>query len=185
MKVNREKDALIIVDVQNDFLPGGALAVEDGDKVVEPINRIKPLFREVFATKDWHPADHASFQAQGGPWPPHCVQGTKGAEHPPDLDAAGFRLVKVGYGREMEGYSGFEHSDLTENLKGKQRLFVTGIATDYCVKATVLDALKLGFEVTLVTDAVKPVNVNPGDGDKAIAEMAAAGAKLAEAGDLG
>jgi len=178
-------DALIIVDVQNDFLPGGALAVPAGDRVVPVLNRCIALFTShglpVFATRDWHPPDHCSFQPQGGPWPPHCVAGTKGAEFANGLNLPDeTTVVSKADTQDQDAYSGFEGTGLHDHLRslGIKRLFIGGLATDYCVLNTVMDALKLGYQVLLLTDAVRAVNINPGDGERAIAEMQAAGAML-------
>src|SRR5215216_6644501 len=174
--------ALLIIDFQNDFTPGGALAVEGGDEIAEPIKRIAPRFDHVFATRDWHPPDHASFETQGGPWPVHCVQGTHGAElHPAMRDVPVEAVVDVGAEREDEGYSGFEKSKLEYLLRelDVDRVAVVGLATDYCVRASTIDACELGFDTTVITDAIRAVDVNPGDGERAIEEMKEAGAKLA------
>ena len=172
--------ALIIVDFQNDFTPGGALAVRDGD-AIEP--RVRELagsgdFDLVVATRDWHPPDHGSFAAQGGPWPPHCVQGTPGAElRFEDHDV----LIDKGVGVEDEGYSAFEKSDLERILRdrGIDRLTIVGLATDYCVKNTALGAAALGFQVTVDPEGIRPVEVEPGDGERALEEMRAAGVEVA------
>ncbi|HEY3192715.1 MAG TPA: nicotinamidase [Solirubrobacterales bacterium] len=174
--------ALLIIDFQNDFTSGGALAVPGGDEIAEPIKRLAPQFDHVLATRDWHPPDHASFETQGGPWPVHCVQGTHGAElHPAMREIDVDELVDVGAGREDEGYSGFEKSKLEDLLRDRNvdEVAVVGLATDYCVRASTIDACKLGFDTTLITDAIRAVDVNPGDGDRAIEEMRQAGAKLA------
>jgi nicotinamidase/pyrazinamidase len=174
--------ALLIIDFQNDFTPGGALAVEGGDEIGEPIKRLVPEFDHVFATRDWHPPDHASFETQGGPWPVHCVQGTHGAElHPAMRDVPVEAVVDVGAEREDEGYSGFEKSKLEDLLREQDvdRVAVVGLATDYCVRASTIDACTLGFDTTVITDAIRAVDVNPGDGERAIEEMKEAGAKLA------
>ncbi|HEY5718854.1 MAG TPA: nicotinamidase [Gammaproteobacteria bacterium] len=176
-------DALLVVDVQNDFLPGGALAVAGGDAVIPALNRYIELFGArslpVYATRDWHPADHCSFRAQGGTWPPHCVQGTHGAEFAPGLrlPAAGRHVAKA-IGAGADSYSGFDGTGLAEELHaaGCLRLFVGGLATDYCVLHTVLDGLRAGFQVCLLTDAVRAVELQPGDGDAALERMRAAGA---------
>lgn len=180
-------DALVIVDYQNDFCPGGALAVEGGHELAAPINELARGFETVVATRDWHPPDHASFETEGGPWPIHCVQGSPGAELHPRLDRAQIdHVVDVGSKREDEGYSGFEGSDLEDFLRerGARRLFVTGIATDYCVRATVLDGIRLGFDVTVVEDAIRAVDVEPGDGARALQEMRAAGAEVASTDEV-
>jgi len=185
-------DALLVVDVQNDFLPGGALGVPDGDAVVPVLNRYLARFATaglpIFATRDWHPADHCSFQAQGGAWPPHCVQETPGAEFAPGLELpdAVSRIAKA-IGTEKDSYSGFEDTELAAELRaaGVSRLLIGGLATDYCVLNTVLDALREGFEVLLLADAIRAVEVQPGDGDAAIARMTAAGAVPIDLEDLG
>ncbi|HEB67033.1 MAG TPA: nicotinamidase [Gammaproteobacteria bacterium] len=176
-------DALIVVDVQKDFLPGGALAVPEGDAVIAPLNAWIARFRAaglpVIATRDWHPPNHCSFREQGGPWPVHCVADTPGAAFADDLQLPEDAwIVSKATEAEREAYSGFQDTDLAERLKaaGVRRLFVGGLATDYCVRNTVKDALANGFTVFLLTDAIRAVNVNPGDGDRAIAEMTAAGA---------
>lgn len=180
----RDRDALILVDVQNDFLPGGSLAVTEGDAVVGPLNAAAERFAAaglpVFATRDWHPADHISFADRGGPWPPHCVQGTAGAEFGPALRLPdGAVIVSKADTSDVDAYSGFQGTSLHDQLQalGVQRLFVGGLATDYCVLNTVLDARDLGYEVVLLTDSIRAVEVGPGDGDAAIAQMVAAGAE--------
>jgi nicotinamidase/pyrazinamidase len=179
-------DALIIVDLQNDFLPGGSLAVPDGDAVIPVLNTWIRRFRAaglpIFATRDWHPVDHCSFRDQGGPWPPHCVAGTKGAEFTPELVLPPDVLVhSKAMTPEKEAYSDFEDGGLGPKLRemGVRRVFIGGLATDYCVRATVLDARKEGFQVILLLDAIRAVEVQPGDGDRAIAEMCEAGALAA------
>ena len=190
---NPFKDAaLILVDIQNDFCPGGALAVAEGDKVVPVVNRLMPHFPLVVSTLDWHPANHVSFRDQGGPWPPHCVQQTFGAELHPALDrrqiAHTFRKAST---PERDAYSEFEGVDdeggsLDQYLKtrGVNRVYVAGLATDYCVRATALDALRLGYETFVVTDAVRAVNVQPDDGAKALAELQAQGARLVASNEI-
>jgi nicotinamidase/pyrazinamidase len=174
-------DALIIVDVQNDFCPGGALAVPDGDAVIEPLNRLAAEFPLVIATRDWHPPDHGSFAAQGGPWPPHCVQGTPGAELHPRLDRGAIdEIVDKGQDPSTDGYSGFEATSLERLLRerGAGRVHVGGLALDYCVKNTALDARRAGFEVVVHTDATRAVNVEPGDDERALAELRGAAVEL-------
>ena len=182
------KDALIIVDVQNDFCLGGALAVKGGDEVVPVLNRVIEKFAAaglpIFATRDWHPEKTSHFKAYGGLWPVHCVQGTRGAEFHPGLHLnKDVIVVSAGMLPTEEGYSGFQATDasgsgLAELLrrKGVEGLFVGGLATDYCVKHTVLDGLKEGFKVMLLIDAIRAVEVNPGDGERAIDDMVRAGA---------
>lgn len=180
-------DALLVVDPQVDFCPGGALAVPGGDAIFQAVNRAARDVPLVVASRDWHPADHVSFTAQGGPWPVHCQAGTKGAEFHPALDAA--RLDKVvSKGRETgrEAYSAFDGTELASWLRehGVRRLLVAGLATDYCVRASVLDGLREGFEVDVLEDGVGAVDVKPGDGEKALAEMRAAGAGEVRSRDL-
>ncbi|MCY3748790.1 MAG: bifunctional nicotinamidase/pyrazinamidase [Chloroflexi bacterium] len=182
-------DALLLVDVQNDFCPGGALAVTEGDAVVPVLNDWVAAAERggarVFASRDWHPIDHLSFAAQGGIWPPHCVQDTPGAAFHPDLelpdDAA---VVSKAEQPNHEAYSAFDSGELGEKLRaaGIRRLWVGGLATDYCVKASVLDAIEVpGLEVRVLTDAIRAVDVAPGDGDAALNEMRKAGAILEHA----
>lgn len=192
-------DALLIVDFQNDFCPGGALAVADGDKIAEPVNALLDSFDLVVATRDWHPLNHGSFKGvevdpekwRGADppsiWPVHCVQGTAGAELYPGLEQAKVDVViDKGQDPNSQGYSGFQDTRLAELLRerGVDRLFVTGLATDYCVKNTVLDARQLGFDVTVVEDAVRGVEVEPGDSDRALEEMKGAGAELSSSQDV-
>jgi nicotinamidase/pyrazinamidase len=180
-------NALLIIDFQNDFTSGGALAVPEGDEIAEPVKRLAGEFDHVFATRDWHPPDHASFETEGGPWPVHCVQGTHGAElHPGMRDIEVDAIVDVGVEREDEGYSGFEKSKLADLLreKGVDKVAVVGLATDYCVRASAIDACREGFDTTVVTDAIRAVEVEPGDGERAIEDMKRAGAKLATSSEL-
>jgi nicotinamidase/pyrazinamidase len=181
-----KKRALIVVDVQNDFCPGGSLAVPEGDKVVPPLNKLIQEFLDsdepVFKTRDWHPAKTKHFAAFGGTWPVHCVQGTKGAEFHPDLiDDIHIRVISKGLGDE-DSYSGFDGTDLALQLRqqGVEEVWLGGLATDYCVKNTVLDALKEGFQVKAVADAMRPVELKPGDGERAIEEMQDAGAEIVD-----
>jgi nicotinamidase/pyrazinamidase len=176
-------EALLIIDYQNDFIPGGALAVREGDVIAERINELAadPRFDLVVATRDWHPADHSSFAEQGGPWPVHCVQGSRGAEFSPALESERVdAVVDAGYERDKEGYSGFEDTNLEELLREREidKVTVVGLATDYCVKHTALDALRNGFEVEVDTSAVRGVEVEPGDSERALDEMRAAGASV-------
>jgi nicotinamidase/pyrazinamidase len=176
--------ALVIVDFQNDFTPpAGALAVAGGDAIADRVNELARSedFDLVVATRDWHPSDHGSFEAQGGPWPEHCVQGTEGAELHPALDRA---LVDVvvdkGQDPATEGYSAFQATELADLLHDRDvdHLTVVGLATDYCVKNTALDALREGFGVTVDTTAVRGVDAQPGDSDRAIEQVRAAGASI-------
>lgn len=182
--------ALLIIDVQNDFCPGGSLAVPDGDAVVEALNRVIPLFvgqgLPVIASRDWHPADSHHFATGGGIWPPHCVQGTEGAEFHSGLHLPQQTIIiSKGMGIDDDAYSAFqgttaEGSGLGSLLTqmGIKHLLVGGLATDYCVKASVLDGLKEGMQVTLLEDAIRGVEVQAGDTERALAEMTDAGAGL-------
>ena len=192
MKVKIGKgDALIVVDVQRDFCPGGALPVPRGDEVIPVLNEYLERFRRagaaIYATRDWHPPSHKSFREYGGEWPPHCIQGTEGAEFHPNLKLPSDALIiSKATEPDKEAYSGFEGTNLKESLEGRgvKRVFVGGLATDYCVKSTVLDALKYGFEVFLLVDAVRGVDLQPGDSERAIEEMARRGAKKITLSDL-
>ncbi|GGC08221.1 bifunctional pyrazinamidase/nicotinamidase [Marinobacterium zhoushanense] len=185
------RDALLLVDLQRDFLPGGALGVADGDQVIPVVSDLIALFkarkRPILATRDWHPPKHCSFQPQGGPWPPHCIQQTPGSGWAPGLNLPPSTLiVSKGTAISPDAYSGFQGTDLAQQLSelNCQRLFVAGLATDYCVLQTVLDARKLGFEVQVVEDAIRAVNVNPGDGIRALDQILDSGAELITLQDL-
>jgi nicotinamidase/pyrazinamidase len=188
IQIDRYTDALLVVDVQRDFCPGGALAVPRGDEVVPVINRLLVLSDWLtVATRDWHPADHCSFKAQGGIWPPHCVAGTEGAAFHLALNAGQIRrVVSKATTKDAEAYSGFQGTDLATFLasRGVRRAFVCGLATDYCVKATALDARRAGLEVVVIEDAIRGVEVRPGDSAKAIDEMNASGIVLAASAEL-
>jgi nicotinamidase/pyrazinamidase len=178
------KQALLVVDVQNDFCPGGALAVLDGDDVVPPLNKLIDEFLQrgdpVYLSRDWHPPTTKHFSAYGGTWPVHCVQNTTGAEfHPALRHDPRIKVISKGLG-DKDSYSAFDEADLAEQLKRQhvEEVVVGGLATDYCVKNTVLDAIKKGFHVKAVEDAMRPVELEPGDGEKAIEEMRAAGAEI-------
>jgi len=184
-------DALIIVDVQNDFLPGGGLAVPDGEAVIPILNRYLEHFSKqglpIFATRDWHPANHCSFKQQGGLWPEHCVAQTFGAEFPAALNLPeSTQIISEATHLDQDAYSGFQNTDLDNRLKpqGVRRLFIGGLATDYCVLNTVKDALKLGYTVFLLQDAVQAVNLSPDDGEKALQEMMDLDCRLCELNDL-
>jgi nicotinamidase/pyrazinamidase len=195
--------ALLLVDIQNDFLPGGALGVQRGDEVIEVANRLIPRYQHVVATQDWHPADHLSFASQhpgkrigevieleGLPqvlWPDHCIQNTTGADFPPRLNRDGIQhVVRKGTDRAIDSYSGFfdnarrKATLLGEYLHrhGVTEIHIMGLATDYCVKATALDAIDLGFRTTLLREGVRGVELTPGDCDRAIAEMRSAGVEI-------
>ena len=187
MKINLDSDSLIMVDVQNDFCPGGALAVREGDLVVKPLNYVQKFFRYIFATRDWHPEDHCSFMGRGGPWPPHCIRNTHGAKFHSDLEISRAWVISKAYERDKDAYSGFQGTDLESRLKreGIKRVFVGGLATDYCVRATALDALAAGLEVVLLEDAIRGVDVKPGDSERAIDEISRRGRALLNTFDLG
>lgn len=184
-------DALLIVDVQRDFLPGGALGVPHGERVLAPLNRAIDAFvahgLPVFASRDWHPRDHCSFASRGGPWPPHCIEGSRGAGFadalrlPPRVE-----LVSKATRAAQEAYSAFAGTDLEARLRwaGVRRLIVGGLATDYCVLQTVGDAIERGFDVVLLRDAVAAVERQPGDGERALQRMQRLGATLRDSGAL-
>jgi nicotinamidase/pyrazinamidase len=201
--------ALLLVDIQNDFCPGGALAVPDGDAVVAIANELAPRFTLAVATQDWHPAGHGSFASShagtapgdvvdlGGVqqvlWPDHCVQGSPGASFHSALDVAGIdRVVRKGTDAAIDSYSAFfdnghlKDTGLAAFLEQRcaEELVVLGLATDYCVKATVLDALGLGFGVTVISDGCRAVDLTEGDGDRAFAEMRSAGARVLALGEF-
>ncbi len=203
------RDALILVDLQNDFLPGGALAVPQGDEVIDVANRLQPLFALVVATRDWHPKNHGSFAAShpgrragdvgelaGIPqvfWPTHCVQQSTGAELASSLEAASERVeVLKGQQVDVDSYSAFfdngrrHQTELDQLLRsrGVQRVFVLGLATDYCVKHTALDALELGYETYLVVDGCRGVNQTPRGGEAALREMQQAGVQLIHSAEV-
>jgi len=179
------KKALIVVDVQNDFCPGGSLAVSHGDEVIAPLNKLMKEFLDrgeaVYKTRDWHPEKTKHFATYGGTWPVHCVQNTGGAEFHPDLlNDPRITVISKGFGETDDGYSGFDGTQLAQLLRdeGVEEIWVGGLATDYCVKQTVVDGISNGFKVKALADTMRPVNVNPEDGNKALDEMAAAGAEI-------
>ena len=181
---NEKKRALIVVDVQNDFCPGGSLAVANGDQVVAPLNGLMEEFlsrdEPIFKSRDWHPSQTKHFAAQGGTWPVHCVQETRGAQfHPELLDDPRITIISKGTGDE-DTYSAFDGTDLATCLReqGVEEVWVGGLATDYCVKNTVLDALREGFKVKALANAMRPVELQPGDGERAIEEMRQKGAEI-------
>lgn len=202
------KTALIIVDVQNDFLPGGALPVPEGDQVVPVANRLMGKFDLVIATQDWHPANHGSFAVTHGRkvgemidlnglpqvlWPAHCVQGSAGADFAPGLDAAGIhRVFRKGTDPGIDSYSGFfdnGHRKATGlggffKEEGIRKLFILGLATDYCVKFTALDAAGLGFQVNLIVDGCRGVDLKLGDVESALAAMRSAGVRMIRSVEL-
>lgn len=185
-------DALIIVDLQNDFLPGGSLGVPQGDEVVAPIQQLIDIYQThglpIVASRDWHPDGHCSFAEQGGPWPIHCVAGSHGAAFSDALPLEQVAtIISKATTIEKDAYSAFNGTDLAEQLRarGVQRVAVCGLATDYCVLNTARDALENGFATLLVLDAIRAVDVHPGDGARAIATMQAGGAQPVHVDHLG
>ncbi len=177
-------DVLLVTDIQNDFLPGGSLAVTGGDEVIPVLNRYIEVFTArnlpVFATRDWHPEHHCSFREQGGTWPVHCVAGTRGAEFSPALRLPPSPvIISKATTPEFEAYSSFLRTDLDEKLRaaGIRRVFIGGLTTEYCVLNSPLDALQFGYQVFVLTDAIRAVNLRPDDGWRAIEEMVARGAQ--------
>jgi nicotinamidase/pyrazinamidase len=180
-------DALLIVDVQNDFCPGGALPVPEGDTVVPVLNQwiaeAEARRAPVFASRDWHPKNHISFKQRGGPWPPHCVQGTPGAAFHPDLKLPrNVEIVSKAEDPDEDSYSAFGGTDLAERLRhaGVKNLWIGGLAQDYCVRATALDAINEGFKVHLIAGATRAVNLHPDDGKHALEDIQRAGGVLEE-----
>jgi nicotinamidase/pyrazinamidase len=176
-------EALLVIDFQNDFCPGGALAVPGGDEIAERLNELaaSDRFDFVVATRDWHPPDHGSFVEQGGPWPPHCVQHTEGAEMHPAFDRSKLNaVIYTGRDPSDDGYSAFERTDLATLLRERNidAVTVAGLATDYCVKHTALEALREGFAVTVDSAGVRGVELQPGDSQRALDELRAAGASV-------
>ncbi len=185
-------DALIVVDMQKDFMPGGALPVPEGDSIIPTVNRYIEAFEKrglpVFFTRDWHPENHISFKGYGGVWPPHCVQNTEGAQFHDDLRIPldNKFVISKGTSPDFDAYSGFQGTALESLLRerGIKRIFVCGVATDYCVKNTVLGGLNLGFHTFVLLDGIKGVDVKPGDSQRAIEEMLSKGAVALTVGDI-
>ena len=184
-------DALIVVDMQNDFLPGGSLAVAGGNEIIPQLNRYLAYFAAhqlpVFATRDWHPVSHCSFQSQGGPWPPHCIAGSDGAAFHPGLKLpANAHIISKATSPETDAYSGFTATQLNELLQSLhiQRVFIGGIATEYCVLNTAKDALRLQYITLILEDAMRAINQQPGDGQRALEEMIRLGARPVHYEDL-
>lgn len=182
---------LLVVDPQNDFMPGGSLPVPDGDSIIPVVNRLIELFNSnnapVFISRDWHPADHCSFIGEGGKWPPHCVKDTEGALFHPDLILPeSSEVIDKAVIKEPDAYSAFQDTGLANILKirGLTDIYTCGLATDVCVRSTVLDGLRAGFKMYVIEDAARAVEINPGDGEKAICEMEAAGAVIIESPEL-
>jgi nicotinamidase/pyrazinamidase len=179
------REALIIIDFQNDFTPGGALAVPHGDEIAPRVRELldSGRFDLVVATRDWHPPDHGSFAERGGPWPPHCVQGTPGAELHESLPRERVDIVlDKGIDPGTDGYSGFDGTDLAELLRDRriERVTLVGLATDYCVRATALEALEQGFGVEVDLEGVRGIEAKPGDVDRTLDEIRAAGGQVVE-----
>ena len=186
-----ETDALLVIDMQYDFLPGGRLGVARGDEVLALINTLMGLFAArglpVYASRDWHPENHCSFAARGGPWPPHCVADTEGAAFSKELAfPADMVIISKADSPDADAYSAFNGTALAEHLRqhGVTRVFVCGLATDYCVLNSVIDARENGFDVVIVPEAMRAVDVAPGDGERAIERMTGLGATAAALGDF-
>jgi nicotinamidase/pyrazinamidase len=180
-------DALLVVDVQNDFCSGGALAVPDGDSIIPILNQwiaeAEARGVPVFASSDWHPANHVSFKDRVGPWPRHCVQGTLGAAFHPDLRLPqNVHIISKAEDPDKDSYSAFGGTDLAERLRRAniKNVWMGGLAQDYCVRATALDAIQQGFKVHVITDATRAVNIHPGDGQHALDQIQQAGGSLLE-----
>jgi nicotinamidase/pyrazinamidase len=183
MESLKPADALLIADVQSDFLPGGALGISGGDEILPVLLSYMRRFQSeglpIFLTRDWHPVDHCSFRRQGGPWPVHCVAGSHGSLPPPSFQAPSSAvIIYKAIDANQEAYSAFEGTPLHRHLQalGVRRLFIGGLATDYCVLNTVKDARALGYEVCLLRDAIRAVNVHPDDGRQAEEHMLELGA---------
>jgi nicotinamidase/pyrazinamidase len=176
-------DALLIADIQNDFLPGGALGIQGGDEIVPIVLEYMARFHSrglpIFLSRDWHPPNHCSFLEQGGPWPVHCVAESPGSRPPLNFTTpSSVILIYKATAQDTDAYSAFQDTPLDQHLHqaGITRLFIGGLATDYCVLNTVKDALRLGYQVCLLTDAIRAVNVQPNDGQRALDEMIRLGA---------
>jgi nicotinamidase/pyrazinamidase len=185
LQLMKKGDALLIVDVQNDFCPGGALAVNKGDEVVPILNKwiseAQRLEIPIFASRDWHPTHHISFKERGGPWPPHCIQNTFGAAFHPDLKLPGdTQIISKAADPDQDAYSAFGGTDLADRLRhaGIKRIWIGGLTQDYCVRETSLDALREGFEVHVIVPGTRAVNVRPEDGARALDDIRRAGALL-------
>lgn len=187
----KSDDALVLTDIQNDFLPGGALEILNADQVIPPLNQLIGAFEKsrlpIIATRDWHPENHCSFKEQGGPWKKHCVQDTPGALFSEKLRFPS-RAVVISKATQAnkEAYSAFSDTSLHETLlaKGVKRIFIGGLATDFCVYFTTKDALKLGYQVVILKDAVRGIDLHPGDSEKALNELQTLGATLSTTGQV-
>ena len=185
------KYALLVVDIQNDFCSGGALAVTGGDEVIDLANRLITLFRQnswpIYLTRDWHPDNHCSFRAFGGPWPRHCVAGTEGARFHPRLSIPpDAEIISKATTPDKEAYSDFDGTGLARRLHDQEvdMVVIIGLATDYCVRAGALDALAAGFRVMVIREAVRAVDVNPGDGERALSEITGQGGEVSGMGEF-
>jgi len=188
----QDSDALLVIDMQYDFLPGGSLGVPEGDQVLAPVNeamtRFAALGLPIYASRDWHPENHISFAERGGPWPPHCVAETRGAAFSDELALpADTVIISKADSADADAYSAFNGTALADHLRqhGVTRVFVCGLATDYCVLNTALDARSEGFETVILPEAMRAVNVQPQDGERAIAQMREAGVTTASLAELG
>lgn len=187
----KSNDALLVVDIQKDFLPGGSLPVPKGDRVIAPLNEAMRRFRRarlpIVASRDWHPPGHVSFRERGGPWPPHCVAGTPGAEFDKRLELPpGIEVFSKATQRDREAYSALDGTGLGRRLKelGIHRIFIGGLTTEYCVLTTTRDALAAGFEVWVLEDAIGAIDARPGDGARALSEIRHYGATLIRSEEL-
>ncbi|MBE0447630.1 MAG: isochorismatase family protein [Actinobacteria bacterium] len=188
VEINPKKDALVLIDPQICFMPGGVLAVPGGDKIFDVINPLTKKFRVVAASADWHPPNHISFKERSGPWPPHCIQMREDANFHPKLDQSNLSMVvRKGFNPDKEQYTAFDEvSQFGDMLKarGINRIFVGGVATDYCVHDSVIGALKEGLDVYVLTDAIRGINVKPGDEERALEDMKEHGAELITSKDI-
>lgn len=182
-----ESDALFIADPQNDFMPGGALGVPNGNEIFVALNPLTHRFPLTLISQDWHPANHISFKARGGPWPPHCVQMTAGADFHPDLDQSNVELVvRKGFNPDQEQYSAFDKVRLGDMLGGRgiTRIFMGGVATEYCVHDSAVGAIEQGMKVVVLTDCIRPIDVEPGDGERALEDLRSRGAQVVDSSEL-
>lgn len=186
VKIDKTTDALIITDLQNDFCPGGALGVPKGDQIISPINSIAKKFTHIYATLDWHPNNHCTFKSHGGSWPTHCLANSFGSKLHSKLKIPQAQLIYKGINPQHLAFSGFDHTKLKKELTTNKitRLFIGGLATDYCVKETVLDALKHQYTVYLLKDCIKGINLQPNDSTQTLKVMKQHGAKIISSSSL-
>ncbi|MGB0908864.1 MAG: isochorismatase family protein [Nitrospirales bacterium] len=187
-----KQSALILVHLQNDFFPGGSLPVKDGDRILPQVNQYIGFFQHqqaaIMATRDWHPQNHCSFAEQDGPWPPHCVQGSRGAQFHANLHLpTGSLIISGATNPKKEVHSGFDGTSLADYLEDRNTttVYIVGLATEHWIKQTALDGIKLGLRVVVLEDGIWGVNLNPNDSEQALQEMSAAGALRISAKDLG